>query len=44
MTKSKLNQLIQKLKNEKDAIKELILLDSIQTEIDKIEKETSKRV
>ena len=44
MTKSKLNQLIQKLKNEKDAIKELILLDSIQTEIDKIKKETLKRV
>jgi len=44
MTKSKLNQLIQKWMREKEAIKELILLDSIQTEIDKIKKETSKRV
>jgi hypothetical protein len=44
MTKSKLNQLIQKWMREKDVIKELILLDSIQTEIDKIKKETSKRV
>ena len=44
MTKSKLNQLIQKWMREKDAIKELILLVSIQREIDKIKKETSKRV
>tara|TARA_B100000959_G_scaffold181511_1_gene189829 strand:- start:821 stop:955 length:135 start_codon:yes stop_codon:yes gene_type:complete len=44
MTKSKLNQLIQKWMREKEAIKELILLDSIQAEIDKIKKETSKRV
>ena len=44
MTKSKLNQLIQKWMREKDALQELVLLGSIQDEVDKVKKETKKRV
>ncbi len=44
MNKTKLNTLIQKLKNEKIAIKELILINDIQEELDKIKKDTLKRV
>jgi hypothetical protein len=44
MNKTKLQQLIQKWMREKDALQELVLLGSIQDEVDKVKKETKKRV
>ena len=44
MNKTKLQQLVQKLMKEKDALQELVLLGSIQDEVEKIKKETKKKV